>query len=262
MRGTGTAICLIQGASRGIGAQYCRSLLARKNVQVIATCRKPEDAQELLHLKHHYPKNLHVLQLDVTKEETIAKGASEVEKQFGKLDLLVNAAAILHPSGKGETSLKTTTMQGLEQTFQTNTIGPLMVAKHFSKLLVKGEGLIGNQSHSSLPRHSSVLVNMSAKVGSITDNALGGWYSYRMSKAALNMATKNLSIEFGRSQQKVICISLHPGTVDTDLSRPYHKNVKTLFTPEHSVASIGINYHVLQFISMNVTVSIGITLTA
>ena len=66
---------------------------------------------------------------------------------------------------------------------------------------------------------------------------LGGWYSYRLSKAALNMTTKNLSLEFGRGRKKVICISLHPGTVDTDLSRPYHKNVPAanLFSAEHSV---------------------------
>lgn len=66
---------------------------------------------------------------------------------------------------------------------------------------------------------------------------LGGWYSYRMSKAALNMATRNLSIELGRSRPKVVCVSLHPGTVNTDLSRPYHRNVPNdkLFSAEHSV---------------------------
>ena len=64
---------------------------------------------------------------------------------------------------------------------------------------------------------------------------LGGWYSYRMSKAALNMVTKNTSIELGRGKKKVICVSLHPGTVDTALSRPYHKNVKNLFSTEDSV---------------------------
>ncbi|KAK3729103.1 hypothetical protein RRG08_005475 [Elysia crispata] len=236
MAGIGkTTVCLIQGASRGIGAQYCRTLIGRENVQVIASCRKPNASQELLELKKGHPDNLLILPLDVTEEETIASAASQVEKQFGKLDLLINAAAILHPSGKGETSLKTTSAEDMLQTFETNTIGPLMVAKHFSKLLSKGEGLIGTQSSDGSQKHASVLVNMSAKVGSISDNGLGGWYSYRMSKAALNMATKNLSIEWGRGQRKTVCISLHPGTVDTDLSRPYHKNVKTLFSTEHSV---------------------------
>ncbi|CAL1544391.1 unnamed protein product [Lymnaea stagnalis] len=109
------------------------------------------------------------------------------------------------------------------------------MAKHFASLLNKGHGLIGKQSEDKKNQHVSVLINMSAKVASITDNALGGWYSYRMSKAALNMATKNLSIELGRGQKKTVCIALHPGTVDTDLSRPYHKNVTNLFTVEKSV---------------------------
>lgn len=84
------------------------------------------------------------------------------------------------------------------------------------------------------------MVNMSARVGSIGDNRFGGWYSYRLSKAALNMTTKNLSIELGRGKKRVICLSLHPGTVDTDLSRPYHKNVAKdkLFTPELSVSKL------------------------
>ncbi len=68
-------------------------------------------------------------------------------------------------------------------------------------------------------------------------SALGGWYSYRMSKAALNMATRNLSIELGRGSSKIVCVSLHPGTVNTDLSRPYHRNVPEdkLFSTEYSV---------------------------
>lgn len=68
--------------------------------------------------------------------------------------------------------------------------------------------------------------------------ALGGWYSYRLSKTALNMASKTLSIELGRGRNRVLCVSLHPGTVDTDLSRPYHKNVPKLLTVEESVSSL------------------------
>merc|ERR1711925_28220 len=82
--------------------------------------------------------------------------------------------------------------------------------------------------------------HISARVGSISDNRLGGWYSYRMSKAALNMANKNLSIEFSRGKSKVVCLSIHPGTTDTDLSRPYHKGVPKdkLFTTQFSVAKM------------------------
>ena len=81
---------------------------------------------------------------------------------------------------------------------------------------------------------------------------LGGWYSYRMSKAALNMATKNLSIELRRGKAKVVCVSLHPGTVDTDLSKPYHKNVPKgkLFSPEHSVNCL---MHIIDKLDMGQT---------
>ncbi|KAM9133817.1 C-signal-like isoform 2-T2 [Pangshura tecta] len=129
------------------------------------------------------------------------------------------------------------TVQGLSITLATNTIGPLVMAKHFAPLLRKGTGAFGHQFADQAKQHRAILVNLTAKVGSIGDNALGGWYSYRMSKAALNMATKNLSIELGRGKTKVVCVSLHPGTVNTDLSKPYHRNVPKdkLFTPDYSV---------------------------
>ncbi|CAH1259165.1 Hypp2183 [Branchiostoma lanceolatum] len=155
--------CLVQGASRGIGLEFCMYLLRGvPNITVIATCRNPGGATDLRAL------------------------------------------------------------QGLLTTFSTNAIGPLLVGKYFSPLLQKGTGAFGQHAQNK-QTHAAVMANISAKVGSITDNGLGGWYSYRMSKCALNMATKNLSIELGRGRNKVICVSLHPGTVDTELSRPYHK---------------------------------------
>lgn len=227
-------IAVIQGASRGIGFQYCKSLLSRdpQNV-VIATCRNPENAPNLSQLQQEHSDRLSVHQLDVTRTRDIEHVCKVCTEKFGKLDLLINSAGMLHPSGRGETSLREVSMEGLEQTMLTNAIGPLMMAKYFGPLLQKGDGSFGTQATKS--SHRGILVNMSAKVGSITDNGLGGWYSYRLSKAALNMATKNLSIELGRGKNKVVCISLHPGTVDTDLSRPYHKNVPKLFSCEDSV---------------------------
>ena len=144
------------------------------------------------------------------------------------------------------------------------------VTKSHKSIIFPGDGYFGSKDMSEKEKHVSILVNMSAKVGSIGDNGtvnpnyfninmkssifinnvmlniyelsigLGGWYSYRLSKSALNMATKNLSIEWGRGRRKVICLALHPGTVNTDLSRPYHKNVPKdhLFTVEYSVAAL------------------------
>ncbi|KAI8483024.1 hypothetical protein Bbelb_391800 [Branchiostoma belcheri] len=230
--------CLVQGASRGIGLQFCRYLLrGAPSSTVIATCRNPVGATELQALQAKFPSNLHILPLDVTDEGSIQQAANQVQQQHGGgLDLLINCAGILHPSGRGETSLRDVSSQGLLTTFSTNAIGQLLVAKYFSPLLQKGTGAFG-QHASNKRTHTAVMANISAKVGSTTDNGLGGWYSYRMSKCALNMATRNLSIELGRGRNKVICVSLHPGTVDTDLSRPYHKNVPSdkLFSTERSV---------------------------
>ncbi|KAM3913460.1 uncharacterized protein RB166_018757 [Leptodactylus fuscus] len=229
---------LIQGASRGIGLHFCKFLVSRCGTKVIATCRDPESATDLQALKEQHPDALSILRLDVTSQSDIQKTAQAVEQRFESLDLLINCSAMLHPSGKGETSLREVSAEGLSVALATNTIGPLLMAKYFSPLLLKGKGAFGAQSSDKSKQHNAVLVNMSAKVGSITDNGLGGWYSYRMSKSALNMATKCLSIELGRGKNKVVCVSLHPGTVATDLSRPYHRNVpkEKLFSPELSVS--------------------------
>ncbi|XP_064085621.1 C-signal-like [Macrobrachium nipponense] len=230
----GTA--LIQGASRGIGLQFCSTLAAR-GATVIACCRNPSSAHQLKNLQSQHPGLIDIVQLDVTKEADIIDASQYVQKNHKKLDLLFNASGILSPTGKGETSLRDLSFQGLQETFAVNAFGPVMMAKHFSQTLMAGGGVIGGKVADPKQQHTAVFANMSARVGSISDNRLGGWYSYRMSKAALNMATKNLSLELGRGGKKVICIALHPGTVDTDLSRPYHKNVPEgkLFSRQQSV---------------------------
>uniref|UniRef100_H3AHF4 Zgc:65997 n=1 Tax=Latimeria chalumnae TaxID=7897 RepID=H3AHF4_LATCH len=240
------AVALLQGSSRGLGLQFCKYILSKhRKAMVIATCRAPDTGNQLRKLKGDYPNRVTILKLDVTREDEIKDVADAVKEQFGKLDLLINSSAMLHPSGKGETSLRDVSAEGFAKTLATNAVGPLVMAKYFAPLLLKGSGMFGHQ-------HSAVLVNMTAKVGSISDNALGGWYSYRLSKAALNMATKNLSIELGHGRKKVVCISLHPGTVDTDLSRPHHKNVPKdkLFTPEYSVQCL---MSIVENISMDKT---------
>ncbi|XP_041125227.1 C-factor [Polyodon spathula] len=232
------AVALVQGASRGLGLEFCKHILSKKSeALIIATCRSPEKALQLKDLGERYPGKVTILKVDVTRENEIQQAAEIVKSKFGKIDLLINSSAMLLPSGKGETSLRDISFEGLVATLTTNTVGPLVMAKYFSPLLMNGSGGFGQQTADKSKQHSGIIVNMTAKVGSIGDNRLGGWYSYRMSKAALNMATRNLSIELGRGRAKVVCVSLHPGTVDTDLSRPYHKNVlkDRLFTTECSV---------------------------
>ncbi|KAI4813032.1 hypothetical protein KUCAC02_024386 [Chaenocephalus aceratus] len=229
-------VALIQGASRGLGLEFCKHILKNKSpAAVIATCRNPDGATELRALADQHPGQVTVLRLDVSREEDICGAADRVKESFGRLDLIVNSAAMLHPSGKGETSLREVTAQGIISTLTTNTVGPLVMAKYFAPLLQKGGGSFGQQPAEKAKQHSGIIVNITAKVGSIGDN--GG---YRMSKAALNMATRNLSIELGRSRPKVVCVCLHPGTVNTDLSRPYHRNVpkEKLFSTEQSVSAL------------------------
>jgi len=230
------AIALVQGASRGIGLEYAR-ILSSRGVTVIGTCRDVNRADQLRSLP-----NTQVISCDVTKEQEIENLAENIKKNYNKLDLVVNSSAILHPSGRGETRLKDVDFNGVMSTLATNSIGPLIIAKHTAPLLQKGNGLIGSTKYKDDPKkcHSGIIVNMSARVGSISDNNLGGWYSYRMSKTALNMATKNLSVELGRGKKRIICVALHPGTTDTDLSRPYHKNVPAdkLFSTNFAVRSL------------------------
>uniref|UniRef100_A0A8C9R613 Zgc:65997 n=1 Tax=Scleropages formosus TaxID=113540 RepID=A0A8C9R613_SCLFO len=108
-----------------------------------------------------------------------------------------------------------------------NTVGPLLMSNYG----------FGQQPSEKVKQHSWIIVNMTAKVWSICDNALGGWYSYRMSKVVLNKTTRNLSIKLQRGRSKIVCVSLYPGTVSTYLPRLYHRNVpkEKLFSTEYSV---------------------------
>lgn len=194
-------VVLIQGASRGLGLQFCKHLLSRNSALVLATCRNPTSSLELQELKSKFSSRLEIYPLDIHNEGQIQETSKQVQENYGKkLDLLVNCSGILHPSGKGETSLREVTQDAVTSTFLTNSLGPLLMAKYFSPLLLNGDGVFGSQSDGQF---CGVIANISARVGSISDNKLGGWYSYRMSKAALNMATKTLSVELGRSRKKV-----------------------------------------------------------
>ncbi|EFJ28805.1 hypothetical protein SELMODRAFT_92349 [Selaginella moellendorffii] len=230
--GSRAGVSLIQGASRGLGLEFVRQLLERNSKDfVVATCRNPVKAENLAALKEQYPDRLQVLGLDVTDEDTIKEAANQVSKFHGPLELLVNTAGILHVENlvTPETSLSKLEKDALLLTFQINAAGPALVMKHMSPLLKSGGS-----------REVPVIANLSARVGSIGDNKLGGWLSYRASKTALNQLTKTISIELARRRDPVACVLLHPGTVDTDLSKPYQRNVakEKLFTKEFSVSKL------------------------
>lgn len=144
--------------------------------------------------------------IDFADERSIA-AATEVLAAQGPFHLIVNAAGILHGEAfMPEKKLADLNYAQLLATFQVNTFGPALVLRHFSRLL---------------DRQRSVLAVLSAKVGSIEDNRLGGWYSYRASKAALNMLVKTAAIEVRRSNSNAVLLALHPGTVSSRLSQPF-----------------------------------------
>ena len=146
--------------------------------------------------------------VDLDDEATIAAAAQQLKAQ-GQWHCIIHAAGLLHgPHGMPEKRLGQLNYAQMEVTFRTNTFGPALVLAHFAPLLPKqGRGL---------------LAVLSAKVGSIGDNRLGGWYSYRASKAALNMLVKTASIEVARTHPQAVLVALHPGTVNSALSAPFN----------------------------------------
>jgi NAD(P)-dependent dehydrogenase (short-subunit alcohol dehydrogenase family) len=145
--------------------------------------------------------------LDLLSEASIAAAASQCG---GDLELVVNATGFLHGQGfSPERSWRQVDPAHMAHAFAVNAIGPALLMKHFLPLLARGR--------------RSVFATLSARVGSIGDNHLGGWYSYRASKAALNQLVRTAAIELRRQDRQAICVSVHPGTVSTGLSAPFAK---------------------------------------
>jgi NAD(P)-dependent dehydrogenase (short-subunit alcohol dehydrogenase family) len=181
-------VCVI-GATGAIGAAFVAQLQADPRCDsVLALHRNSSPA------------------IDMTDEHSIAAAAQALQAS-GPFHLIIHAAGILHSDDfMPEKKLGDLHFAQMQATFMVNTFGPALVLRHFSKLLDKQRG---------------VLALLSAKVGSIEDNRLGGWYSYRASKAALNMMIKTAAIEIKRSQPNSVIVALHPGTVTSALSQPF-----------------------------------------
>ncbi|MDZ8050190.1 MAG: SDR family NAD(P)-dependent oxidoreductase [Aulosira sp. ZfuVER01] len=216
---------LIVGASQGIGLGFVKKLLLDERIsKIYTTYRQPDSALELINLGSEHPERLICLSLDITEESQIAEAIQQIHTQVTKLHLVVNCVGLLHDDTlQPEKSLRQINPENLLRYFQINSIGAVLLAKHLLPLFKHGE--------------RSVLATISAKIGSISDNQLGGWYGYRASKAALNMFMRTAAIEYGRSSPKTLVVTLHPGTTDTRLSRPFQKNVpaEKLFSIERTV---------------------------
>ncbi|MDH3220087.1 MAG: SDR family NAD(P)-dependent oxidoreductase [Gammaproteobacteria bacterium] len=203
---------ILIGASGGIGHAMLAALVERfRDANVAATrFRSPAPVQ-------HERVQWHLL--DVRDPGAIAGWAAT----FDRVDWVVNCAGFLHgPAGGPEKTIRSLEAEFLLENIRVNTLPTMLLAKHLSAALKK----------SAAP----LLASVSARVGSIEDNRLGGWYSYRVSKAALNMALKTLSIEWKHSHPRGCVAALHPGTNDTALSRPFQANVppENLFDPVYT----------------------------
>lgn len=206
---------VIIGATGGIGSALARELHARSPVtEVFALARNPDKIDLPFAVPVH---------CDVADEGSVRAAAGAVARH-GLVDLVIVASGILAPPGSAgpEKNLRGLDPAVMAQMMVVNAIGPALLAKHFLPLF---------------PRDArAVFAALSARVGSISENRLGGWHSYRASKAALNMLVRGAAIELGRTHRQAIAVTLHPGTVDTALSAPFQRGVAPdrLFSPGQS----------------------------
>lgn len=210
----------VVGASGGIGGAFTEALAAAPEVgRVLAFSRGTMEPRD--------PK-ISWQALDLTDEAAIATAAETVRREAGSLNLVIVASGLLHDGDRmqPEKTWRRLEAGALQRAFAVNAIGPALTAKHFLPLLAR--------------ERKSAFAALSARVGSIEDNRLGGWYAYRASKAALNMLIRSLAVELARSNDRALCVGLHPGTVDTGLSRPFQANVPQdrLFTPARAAARL------------------------
>uniref|UniRef100_A0A6U5BBV0 Uncharacterized protein n=1 Tax=Hemiselmis andersenii TaxID=464988 RepID=A0A6U5BBV0_HEMAN len=231
------AVAVVVGGSRGIGLAMAEQLATRfGGSKVFVTGRNPAAACEQLTtlLKSHSGK-VEAVPMDLGDESSVQSAVAKIsEATGGRVDILINTVGILHDQQEAENlgrmperNLQQITPEWMMRNFVVNTMGPALVIKHFSPLMH-----VNTKKEGSRPR--SVIATLSARVGSISDNGMGGWYSYRVSKAGQNQLTKTASLELKR--KGCIVVALHPGTVKTSLSAPFHANVKPekLFEVDHA----------------------------
>ena len=206
-------IAIVFGSSGGIGAALTRALVQRgdhETVFAVSRSGAPIEGAENR-------------AADFLDEAALARLAEEM-RAAGPLGLCIAASGILSDGEtlQPEKTYRQQTQDAFARVFAANTIAPALIAKHMLALMPREE--------------RSVFAALSARVGSISDNRLGGWHAYRASKAALNMLIRNYAIEQARRAPGAICVGLHPGTVDTALSKPFQSGVPEdkLFSPDEA----------------------------
>ena len=202
---------LIFGANGGIGHAISKELLEKSNeVTVHLHHKRAEHPDHLLELKQQFGKRAQLYSTELSSHHLKELSTTLINENI-KLDLLVNTIGFLHDEIRSpEKSLRDIDEEHFAKSFFVNATLTALIAQHFLPLFDR--------------KREGAFVSISAKVGSISDNRMGGWYSYRASKAALNMILKNISIELQRKKSLTKVLSIHPGTTDTYLSKPFTKN--------------------------------------
>ena len=245
---------LISPASRGLSLAFVRHFLRTTTLPVFGTYRPspPGSREQRTRASIHQdilrsfaeddiavdPERLHVLPLDLLSEDSIASAADALARTLRSFDpaapshlrLACFAGGVLHP----ERQPADLDLAHIEETFRTNVVAHLLLVKHFARFLQPPPGPAAPEP--ALARW----VHVSARVGSVSDNRLGGWYSYRASKAALNQVVRTFDLHLQAKRVPAICVGVHPGTVRTDLSKAFWNSVppEQLFEPEDAAAKL------------------------
>ncbi|MEL6709095.1 MAG: SDR family NAD(P)-dependent oxidoreductase [Pseudomonadota bacterium] len=205
---------VVFGSSGGIGKALCENLIAKGCERVYAGSRAgdaPDAAGKV------------PFAFDLKDEASIAAAAKLMKDEPPEWVIVATGVLTLADGTGPERTFKRLSGEAMAEVLALNTIGPAMIAKHTLPLMPRSERF--------------VFAALSARVGSISDNGLGGWHSYRASKAALNMLLKNFALEIGRTHKEGVVVGLHPGTVDSDLSKPFQKGLPDGQLTEASLAA-------------------------
>lgn len=217
---------LVTPASRGLGFAFAQQLLTKTDLPVVATARRNcADVRDKILSSKGIPQNpeqrLRVLEVDVTNESTISSMAKTISQEYPDtpLRIALTIPGILHV----EKSPAQIDAEKALHSFQVNAVGPLLLMKHLSPFLPtkSSSAFPVTESELELPSHA-IYAMMAARVGSISDNGSGGWYSYRASKASVYQIAKTFDLYLrGRSADKALAVALHPGTVQTDFTKEF-----------------------------------------
>ena len=209
---------MVIGSSGAIGSAFVKALLERNDSISLHAVARTDVAADTTRAVYH--------KTDFRDEASLQAVAEEIAAD-GPVDMILVATGLLHDGPlRPEKALRDISAESLERAYFVNTIIPALALKYFGPLL-RREG-------------RAVFAALSARVGSIGDNRLGGWYGYRASKAALNMIIRTACIELARRNPQSIIVGLHPGTVDSKLSKPFQAGVKPagLFSADHAAGRL------------------------